>query len=354
MFYSIQGLRAVAALLVVAHHYNETLIWLAQNKYAEPTQTMTIGNLSYFGGIGVPIFFAISGFIMGIRVNVEGGPYDFLARRVARIVPIYWTMTVATVLFHPNWTWPQLLASMGFVRYVSGMGHAVIGPGWTLEFEMVFYLAMTLVFLVLLAGRPAWQSVVALTAIFAAMAIAGLVIGKGAPPILSPILLEFCAGLLIAQIYRIEGVRRLWPLFLSTALILIGVAVFAPVSWTYMRPIWSILSFFLMLGLVTAEQSGVAPMSSAPFQVLGNASYSIYVSHRFVQFVLFTPLLWSWSFHTVLHPDIALLLMIVIATVFGVGLHYMVERPLNAWVLGALRRRKPTGATAAEVRTGTP
>ncbi|TGR91107.1 hypothetical protein EN834_35840, partial [bacterium M00.F.Ca.ET.191.01.1.1] len=57
------------------------------------------GNLAVFGAVGVPIFFVISGLVIGLQRFETGaaGIYDFMAKRLARIAPLYWVMTLAYV-----------------------------------------------------------------------------------------------------------------------------------------------------------------------------------------------------------------------------------------------------------------
>src|SRR5215510_3509135 len=81
---TIQALRGVAAFLVVFVHL-ETLASLAG---AGP-------DTFAFGNSGVDLFFVISGLIMVVTTagpNASAG--RFMAHRIARIVPLYWTTTL--------------------------------------------------------------------------------------------------------------------------------------------------------------------------------------------------------------------------------------------------------------------
>lgn len=55
---NVQALRAVAALLVVLDHVNTLLV------HSDPNAKTLLSSFGYFGGFGVDLFFAISGFIM--------------------------------------------------------------------------------------------------------------------------------------------------------------------------------------------------------------------------------------------------------------------------------------------------
>src|SRR5258707_11005374 len=92
---------------------------------------------------------------------------------------------------------PGLWQLMGSLSFLSGH-NPIIGAGWTLEFEMLFYVSTAAA----LALAPArWKSIVFV------LAAAGIVgpyaseyIGPLAP-LLSPLLLEFLLGILAAELF---------------------------------------------------------------------------------------------------------------------------------------------------------
>ncbi len=90
---SIQILRAVAALAVVALHVgHEGATRLGPRN---PLPDFSVG------AAGVDLFFVISGFIMVYASDTlfarAGAPATFFTRRLARIVPLYWAATAAAV-----------------------------------------------------------------------------------------------------------------------------------------------------------------------------------------------------------------------------------------------------------------
>ena len=88
---SVQVLRAVAALGVVACHYG---LFYSQS-LGDPRAIMILN----FGEAGVDLFFVISGFIMVYASQSLYGradaPKTFFTRRLIRIVPIYWLVMTA-------------------------------------------------------------------------------------------------------------------------------------------------------------------------------------------------------------------------------------------------------------------
>jgi peptidoglycan/LPS O-acetylase OafA/YrhL len=80
---------------------------------------------------------------------------------------------------------------------------------------------------------------------------------------------------------------------------------------------------------------------------VGNASYSIYLTHPMTMIVF--AFLMKHHVLGAMHIPIVLPLVVVTAVVFGVLAHYLVERPILSWLRGQFRARpKP----AEEVNHG--
>ena len=109
------------------------------------------------------IFFVISGFVMMLssgRLLEKAHPARlFLWRRALRILPLYWLVTavkLVLITIHPALSvrgrpsaW-HIVASFLFIPSLNPEGEVrpLITPGWTLSFEMMFYVlfALSLVF----------------------------------------------------------------------------------------------------------------------------------------------------------------------------------------------------------------
>ena len=123
----IQFLRFIASLLVMLTHSFSPF---------------------FNGALGVDIFFVISGFIMMYITSID--VKKFLIKRIIRIIPLYWTLTILfflVILFFPilvdksSLNFSYLFKSLLFIPYNSGEGHyPLIFLGWTLNFEIIFYI----------------------------------------------------------------------------------------------------------------------------------------------------------------------------------------------------------------------
>jgi exopolysaccharide production protein ExoZ len=144
---SIQALRAIAALLVFWGHAILTL---------NPKEAAEFPRL--YGPFGVDLFFVISGFVMVYSserlFGRPGAPIKFFARRLARIVPLYWAATAILVWFVvPYASTKAVLGSLFFVPHLP-VEAPLLFVGWTLIFEMFFYV----VFAIALSRSGASQS----------------------------------------------------------------------------------------------------------------------------------------------------------------------------------------------------
>jgi exopolysaccharide production protein ExoZ len=154
---NVQALRACAALMIVVFHCGEETARLAAVAGGEKLFDVQAW------WEGVPIFFAISGFIM--MTTTADTPrslfaaIDFMRRRIVRIVPLYWlvtTVALATLLVAPNLLakapgdYRYIIASYLFWPYMrlDGNIRPLAAMGWTLNLEMLFYVvfAVSLLF----------------------------------------------------------------------------------------------------------------------------------------------------------------------------------------------------------------
>ena len=206
--HTIQFLRFVAATLVVLFHAH---LGITTRVTGVPSATETY--LFGFGGVGVHIFFVISGYIMYLTNAARPQHFSarrFYVRRLIRIYPIYWVFVALYLLVGvalasaPSMSWSQFA---GALLLWPGDAPRVIGPAWTLSFELYFYFAFGLA-MVLGARRGVW----ALTAAFLISVAVGLVVRPASAVVAmatSTLLLEFVAGVWIARLTTDRPLPRL-------------------------------------------------------------------------------------------------------------------------------------------------
>jgi exopolysaccharide production protein ExoZ len=264
---NIQSLRAFAAISVIFFH-------LVENAHKHGMETVVLTPLGWWGNSGVDIFFVISGFVMiESQRRKASNAITFLIRRIVRIVPLYWLLTLfywtlatfAPSLF-PNLELgiPWLLTSLGFISGVFSFSAPILGQGWTLEFEMLFYL----VFASTLFLRNFVKS-----GIFTIFIIIFIVLFFGG----NTIILEFGFGVLVGLIHN----KYSLPVRLSHIFVWIGIVGFFPTlifgSGSFDRAfVYGIPAFFLILGLINVSQT-----RNKLFIMLGDSSYSAYLFQFF-------------------------------------------------------------------------
>jgi peptidoglycan/LPS O-acetylase OafA/YrhL len=230
---SIQALRLIAALLATWPHACLFAQLLARHLGADLPDLPGAA----LGKSGVDVFFVISGFVMvhaSQRLyGVPGSRRQFLLRRIVRVVPMYWLATVALLAWSlhthdPPWDGLTLATSLGFIPY-PGLGNhgavvPLLPPGWTLNFEMLFYL----VFALCLAGSAARTTARVGGLLVAAVAL-GMAVALPLPFAVwtNPITLEFVAGMAIALAYR-RGVTL--PVWLRVGLVIAALVILAGAS----------------------------------------------------------------------------------------------------------------------------
>lgn len=163
VFPAFDGLRAIAALLVITVHASFIAGFTTRTKatggYASPWGAYTAR-----GEIGVAVFFLISGFLLYrpfALANLAGRPPaplgGYLIRRASRIVPLYWvalTVTVAVQGWHVVHGVPGFLECAFFLQaYDARWALQGVTQAWTLDIEVAFYL-MVPVWAWLLRRRP--------------------------------------------------------------------------------------------------------------------------------------------------------------------------------------------------------
>lgn len=281
-FLTIQYLRGLAAALVLASH---ALLY----PLVEPD--LGFGRL---GWLGVILFFVISGFIM-VTVTGESrfSARDFLRRRFIRVVPMYWAATLIAALLAlavPHlfkttvYDTGEVVLSLLFIPFynpASGGIHPLYKLGWTLNYEVFFYLSFAL-----LAFLSARARVIGLTAAFGALALMGWLFDPE-PAIArfytNVIPLAFCAGAWLALWTRDGSLRRLprrlvWLLLVAGLLgLLEGFAVDRGAVEDSLA-FFGLAAFASMIIMLAVRWEPKLPRFAA-LELIGDASYSIYLIH---------------------------------------------------------------------------
>lgn len=179
MLPTIDGLRFIAIITVVLHHLNTQVLRVVLPaahgmpplpKGSETQPEALLSAICHRGGIGVLIFFSISGFILGLpfaRHYLCNGKAvslgSYFVRRVTRLEPPYiiavLAMFAVLLVYQPDGTQMpslgHLFATLAYLHYpIYGELSPILGVTWTLEIEVQFYILAPLL-ATLFAIRPA-------------------------------------------------------------------------------------------------------------------------------------------------------------------------------------------------------
>ncbi|MDB5490223.1 MAG: exoZ1 [Micavibrio sp.] len=320
---SLQYLRAVAALGVVLFHLGEPF-----------------GLNLMFGRAGVDIFFIISGFIMWLVTrDRETRPGVFIKKRLLRIVPMYWLVTLFLALcvyIKPNifsmdhLTLSHLAQSLLFIPHISPSGNKfpLLSQGWTLNYEMFFYVLFTLS---LFAGSRGRQ-LAGLSAVIVVAVLCGIFFNPSSPVLItytSTLLLEFLAGIFMAEAWLRSRLAAGRPLALLA--IIAGLSGIALAS--YLRPAIPEVLYFgvpcalLVFGTLSLDRQGGVPRWGW-LKVLGDASYSIYLTHFFCWTAVSLALAKSGLSRNLYEYGATVAMAIVV----GLSAYYAAERPMTRFL----------------------
>lgn len=341
--HTVQMLRAVAALAVVYFHC---------------TAPRGGFDLPQTGRWGVDIFFVISGFI--IAKVVTGDSRYFLRKRLIRVVPLYILATFAAafaaVLFKrlinsTDVSVGNLILSLLFVPFkMSTRDGPILEVGWTLSYEMFFYLVMggALLFSACIFSK-ANQSRGALllaVSILSVIPLSAWAIPSSVYAIKffqNTLLYEFLAGIVIFLVWnRRSSVRRpdaRGRSVLSACCGLLVISGFTAMIVYDLRPDLQFdraVSYGIPAAVIVAASLSFEPSIrqrrfSSFAVVLGDASYGMYLFHPFIVLGLSRVVFASLSVErasTVVKLALTSTAL-AIAIIFSIALYRVIDRPIQ-------------------------
>jgi len=325
MIWSIQVLRFIAALMVVYVHAASQAISATGSNGVIPVGVAIIGHA------GVDIFFVISGLII-TKIARGRVPSEFIRSRVKRIVPLYFLFAIPAVAIRMgtgHFGWRDALATFLFWPATDKLTFPALAVGWTLCFEMLFYACAALV----LVGRR-WVVI-----ILGAYGIA-LTLRPIAPPFQflgDPIILEFLLGVAIA--YAPNWRPAIWGLPLGAiCLVAAGLTGIVPAT----KSMDVLLDGFLRV-LIFGVPSAIIVYGSLQIKAresiwtyLGEASYSLYLSHGLIMIGLLTLTARALGFweNLPMQPDFIIFIFVSASLLFAWRVHELFEKPILALLRG--------------------
>ncbi|QKG57038.1 acyltransferase [Hymenobacter sp. BRD128] len=351
---ALTGLRAVAAYLVFAAHFRSAA---ASDFY---------WRLAERGGLGVGMFFVLSGFVIAARYQgdvqlTRSWLRRYLWRRAARIYPVFFLLN-GLALWQVYWPLARATAANTLLlvflsqSLLKGFSNTLMFVGlpqsWSLTTEECFYFSAPLV--LLWQDRWRWAPL-AFAALMMVLGVALTALCSGRPALHGLFgsyralfnylyfgrVLEFMMGLMLARWWaaRPPAPAPDWPWRTITGLALMALAMGwlvwlnphfqwyqgVPASATVITNTLFPLGVTLLLAGLLAERSWLRRGLSTPLlQALGRSSYFFYLLHVGV-FSLWWQHRFGWGHHVGWQ---------FVATLLLAELGYrLLEEPLRRWVL---------------------
>ncbi len=292
-FLMIDGLRGIAAMMVVFFHFNEAL----KDVVSFPRWVHT--TLQH-GDLGVDVFFVLSGFVIpySVRNGVHTPKYlaKFALRRSIRLDPPLWaTLFLEVVLIrlvlqaYPGMGTPipdagQIAANAAYLQVFLGID-SIVTVLWSLTFEVQFYLVVVGSLVILHLVRTRFDSgnlIHYLASGLSVVAFAYSVL------IWHEVLPNPLRGLFIQRWFQfylgalawlaVAGRIRLRTFVAASAFCLISALVFAENDYRF----WStnaalFASALIVWASLTQRMSKL--LAGPTLQFLGKVSYSLYLLH---------------------------------------------------------------------------
>jgi peptidoglycan/LPS O-acetylase OafA/YrhL len=317
---NLDFLRAIAVLCVFFGHLTH---------FFNTDQAGAI-QLIGLGGLGVRIFFVHTALVLMLSLEREAAKstilfMPFMIRRCFRIYPLAVTVIGVIAVFHVpqavlspgyftgwNFDASDLLANLFLVQNLS-FRVPILGPTWSLSYELEMYLFLPIVFLFLRKMRSLW-GFAAFVVVLLACSIE--VVKYSTTPNAAYYAPCFIAGIIAYQIRKYDSAKLpawLWPLFV------IGI------STAYLCSALTRLDTFLacfLFGLaIPAFTSLTSRGITVPSKVIAKYSYGIYLTHFFAIWLAFEKLSGA--------PFVArILVFLTLAMALPVIFYHSLEEPM--------------------------
>ena len=282
----LDALRGLAALAVVLYHYTTRNQQLFAHR--EPLAVSVP-----WGHYGVDLFFMLSGFVILMTLERSADSWKFAWGRFSRLYPTYWAAAALTFVAVSSCglpgqevRWSEALMNVTMIQALLGAGH-IDGAYWSLQAELIFYGNMLLLYRLGAFQRPA------------ATVVGWLVLAIGVPMAQAYATTAWPLGAALLSKLATIGSLKFIPLF--------GIGVilydshregkFKKLNWAGLVGCLALVGYREGLAPLAVDTSlatvlwlaigrRLPLLAARPLVWLGAISYSLYLTHQNIGYVL--------------------------------------------------------------------
>jgi peptidoglycan/LPS O-acetylase OafA/YrhL len=347
----IDGFRFFAIATVVLYHLNTHFYRSTESITAAKPDVNLIIEVLGRGGLGVNVFFAISGFILALPFArhrlFNDNPVklkDYYIRRITRIEPPYIVsllllLLVHLLILHENFKsiFPNFLASTFYLHSIFFDAWSKINPvAWSLEVEVQFYALAPALALVFRIKNSFWRRSVIVIVIFISAAHANLNYEMIAAWHLRKSLFmhlhQFLVGFLFVDYYLTDWSGKLKQknyLFDLIGLSAIGFLFLGSVPFNFAADLLFTCALFVLFITLFKGKLFNSFFTNTWIVILGGMCYSIYLLHyALIALVMkYSMLLYFEPWGYIGSYFIQLLIVVPSITLVCAFFFVMIERP---------------------------
>lgn len=374
----LTGLRGIAALMIVIHHFPIALAptW----GKALQTQTQLIDN-SY---LWVDFFFILSGFLMThiyksfLRNNIQWKDYKkFIFPRSTHLYPLHFILLFSYFIFeifklihyqfiltikpqylsifqHPFSGRKDIVSLFMSLLMLQGFDYTRSPlfdiktfwnqPAWSISTQCLIYLVLPFVIFLLFQRNRKTNLVIYIFSLLAISLVIhfGKINHSGIPEIIR-CFSEGVVGIITYQFFEDPKARRF---FSHSSVSITSFLLAMIIMHTGLKIILIVPIFSLLILSVSGKRNSITDLLSLRFLLfLGTISYSIYMSHWLVQDVI--KFSWQATFNQTFPQEMkfssfSILLGVEVLIVLGLSslLYFLIEKPSRIWLKTSYFARK--------------
>ncbi len=334
--------RGIASLLVVLHHATlDAPFFYGSTPF---------DNFFFFGDVGVEFFFVLSGFII-YYIHSSDSPTQpniqrYILKRLIRVYPIFLfvaSLLLIAYLLLPQWSPKSDIINLEFLissfLLLPSPNPPLLSVSWTLVHEIFFYM----IFISIILNKRFGLILFTIWSI----AIVAYNINDNPLPFpysfyLSSLNLQFLLGILVAIIIKSD--RILFDKRYAKYILLLGIVAIllnrVNIDYKYIElggfittTIYGLACAIIVLALTILPYQNYPNIFWKILVLLGVSSYSIYLIHNPIESLLHR-IVSRLDLISFLDAKIIFLLIVTIATISGILLHLLIEKPLLSYLRG--------------------